>query len=393
MKILIINDFFYSSKKQKNYPFLEIFEYLWDKGYKIELFTIKMIKNEYNDWNFTNIVSFLKPQIYKYALKKPIKRVELILSIIKGYFFYLFKKLLKEKNNKIIVYAYSGLIPVFFTTILCKLFRINCIIGPNSIPSKNLIFKKYFTLQNLKYYIRDIIISHLPCSKIISFSKYHKLILSMKYKINPNKISIVGIGVNKKQFRYLKDLKLKSKLFNNENYTISYIGRPNIEKGFDIFIKACKDLIKRNLKFNIIIAGIIKQEIIDSLYKKFSKLNANIKIYKWIPRNKLIYLYNASDLYINPSFDETWSMTTVESLMCGTPCICSNHPVFKEHIIERFNGLLFKIKNKDDLVEKILEGYKIKWNKEKIHQYAIKKYNISYYANKLIQIHENILNL
>ena len=391
MNILIINDFLFSSKSNKYFPFLEIFDYIRIRDNKIKLIPLILFKENIEDINSLDIQSFIQKDIDSSTRKIQNKWKNFLLSLLKGYPFFLFKKLIENKRKNMIVHLVSGFLPIFCGSIICKILNLPCIVGPNAIPSKNLIFKPIFKLNNFNFFIRDLIISSLPYNKMICFSKYQQKILRRKFKIRHEKINLVGIGINRHFFYNLHEVNLKISLFNNELKTILYVGADKEEKGFNQFIRICKSLLENNIKINILIIGIKNDKSINKLKREFENWKGNIKIMKWISRLKLINYYNLADLYINPSIDETWSMTTIEALSCGTPCICSKIPIFKKHIIENYNGLLFNINDDQDLVSKIKKGLKINWDRKNISINTLKKYDWNIQAEKMIKIYNNYI--
>jgi glycosyltransferase involved in cell wall biosynthesis len=64
--------------------------------------------------------------------------------------------------------------------------------------------------------------------------------------------------------------------------------------------------------------------------------------------------YHLSDLYISPSHVDGSSVSLMEALACGLPCLVSDIPANKEWIVEDENGWLFRDGDADHLAEKIL---------------------------------------
>jgi len=64
--------------------------------------------------------------------------------------------------------------------------------------------------------------------------------------------------------------------------------------------------------------------------------------------------YHMADLYISPSHVDGSSVSLMEALACGIPCLVSDIPANKEWITEGENGWLFRDGNVDDLASKIL---------------------------------------
>jgi glycosyltransferase involved in cell wall biosynthesis len=75
-----------------------------------------------------------------------------------------------------------------------------------------------------------------------------------------------------------------------------------------------------------------------------------------ISQTDLLRWYHMADLYISPSHVDGSSVSLMEALACGLPCIVSDIPANKEWVIENENGWSFRDGDMDHLVEKILEA-------------------------------------
>ena len=70
--------------------------------------------------------------------------------------------------------------------------------------------------------------------------------------------------------------------------------------------------------------------------------------------------YHMADIYISPSHVDGSSVTLMEALASGLPCIVSDIPGNREWIEDGVNGWLFRDGDVDDLAEKILHAIKNK---------------------------------
>jgi L-malate glycosyltransferase len=64
--------------------------------------------------------------------------------------------------------------------------------------------------------------------------------------------------------------------------------------------------------------------------------------------------YHMANLYISPSHVDGSSVSLMEALACGLPCLVSDIPANKEWVFENKNGWLFRDGDADHLAEKIL---------------------------------------
>ena len=64
--------------------------------------------------------------------------------------------------------------------------------------------------------------------------------------------------------------------------------------------------------------------------------------------------YHMADLYVSPSHVDGSSVSLIEALACGIPCLVSDIPGNREWVFEGENGWLFRDGDADDLARKIL---------------------------------------
>jgi glycosyltransferase involved in cell wall biosynthesis len=105
--------------------------------------------------------------------------------------------------------------------------------------------------------------------------------------------------------------------------------------------------------------------------------------------------YHRADLYISPSHVDGSSVSLMEALACGLPCLVSDIPANKEWVSEGENGWLFEDGNADMLAEKILLAIKNRKSFAKIgnasRATAEERADWKKNAMKLMQTYETIL--
>jgi glycosyltransferase involved in cell wall biosynthesis len=74
-----------------------------------------------------------------------------------------------------------------------------------------------------------------------------------------------------------------------------------------------------------------------------------------IPQRDLPRYYHMADLYISPSHVDGSSVSLMEALACGLPCLVSDIPANKEWVRDGENGWLFPDGDDRALAEKILQ--------------------------------------
>ena len=107
--------------------------------------------------------------------------------------------------------------------------------------------------------------------------------------------------------------------------------------------------------------------------------------------------YHMADLYISPSHVDGSSVTLMEALACGLPCLVSDIPGNREWIEDGVNGWLFRDGDADDLAEKILNAIKNRKSFKKIGEAARKtaeqKADWKKNFGKLLEAYEKTLAL
>lgn len=145
------------------------------------------------------------------------------------------------------------------------------------------------------------------------------------------------------------DKKMIKKEFNfDEKTKIILFGAMNAitdpKKGFDKLLEATRYIKDKNIK--IIIFGSKKpNNFYEDKFIFFDKI---------AEENKLVKLYNISDVVVVPSLEENLSNVIMESLSCGTPVVAFNIGGNSDMIDHMMNGYLAKPFDTKDLYEGIM---------------------------------------
>jgi glycosyltransferase involved in cell wall biosynthesis len=105
--------------------------------------------------------------------------------------------------------------------------------------------------------------------------------------------------------------------------------------------------------------------------------------------------YRMADLYISPSHVDGTSVSLLEALASGLPCLVSDIPGNREWIEEEVNGWLFRDGDVEDLAEKILHVIKSRRSFRRIGQAArrVAEARADWQKNfgKLLEAYENVI--
>ena len=107
--------------------------------------------------------------------------------------------------------------------------------------------------------------------------------------------------------------------------------------------------------------------------------------------------YHWADLYISPSHIDGSSVSLLEALACGLPCLVSDIPANKEWVTEGKNGWLFEDDNVEELTTKILQAIEQRKSLFKLglesRAIAEKRADWKKNARKLLSTYDTILKL
>lgn len=282
----------------------------------------------------------------------------------------LLKQILLDK--KITVLSFQANL---YCIIICKIFNIKVIVRSNASPSgwsRNFIKKKIFkTLFNLA----DCIIVNS-----YDFKKEFKKNFNIKTKCIYNPLNKKEIIKNSKE-------KINFSFFINYKYLkIINVARFLDQKDHMTLLRAMK-LIKNKLKFRLLIIGEgkNKDKIINYIDK--NNLSNNIKVLDY-KKNPFKYMSH-SDIFILSSIYEGLPNVLLEAICLKKFVISSNCPTGPAEILNNGKGgLLFKVRDHNDLAKKIIFFSKNKLKLRKKINYAynkLERFNYYYNLNKYLK--------
>jgi glycosyltransferase involved in cell wall biosynthesis len=185
----------------------------------------------------------------------------------------------------------------------------------------------------------------------------------IKYgKVHPEKIEVIPNGVNVQLFNTHSNLDdIKQKYGLNEQILILYVGRIHKIKGIEYLIKSANKIINLD-EYNVLflLVGPIENTGIDKLVyddmvdliRSFNLQN-NVRFTGAIPIDDLQKLYAACDIFVLPSFAETFGLVITEAMASGKPVVTTKTDGALIQIKDKWNGFLVESADEVDLAEKI----------------------------------------
>ena len=116
------------------------------------------------------------------------------------------------------------------------------------------------------------------------------------------------------------------------------------KKGLDDVIKISEKLNPTD--YQVVMVGVTREQI-HTLPKTVLPIMRTTSI------DELIEIYSAADVFINPSYEETMGMVTVEALACGVPCFVYDKTAVPE-IVDAKSGKIFRAGDIESICEAII---------------------------------------
>ena len=211
-----------------------------------------------------------------------------------------------------------------------------------------------FNKDNQEREKQERIIS-LQSDSIIAWSLHEKKFIEQNFGVKSSKISVIPPGVDLDLFHPINIQEARRKIHMQEDVrTILYVGRIERLKGLDMLLKALSQIQHKDT-FLYVIGGTNNTEEVNRLKKICIDLNLNEKVHfiGSISRAQLKYYYNSADLYVLPSYYESFGLSVLEAAACGKPTIASKVGGLPSIIRDNETGFLLEQRSLGSLIKKI----------------------------------------
>lgn len=209
------------------------------------------------------------------------------------------------------------------------------------------------------------------------------------------KIAIIPNGIDLSEYNNLPPrgcFRKKFDIRNNEKIVL-YLGRIHRIKGIDILVKAFADIIKKLDDVKLVIVG-PDDGYLDKI--KFlietKNLKNNVLITGPLYGRDKLEAYIDAEVYVLPSRYETFPMTVLEAIACGTPIILTQSCGLADFVEDNV-GLICEPNPKalQDLMYKMLKSAKQKEEFRNNCKVNIKKFDIRSVVKRLEELYKEIV--
>lgn len=171
---------------------------------------------------------------------------------------------------------------------------------------------------------------------------------ALAYGMNPERTIVFPWGVD------LEHFKPNLKRSDLSTFTILCSRAWEIRYGVDVLARAFVKVAQQRDNVDLILLGGGSQGANIRKILQSGGVLERVTFGGQISQTNLPRWYHMADLYISPSHVDGSSVSLMEALACGLPCLVSDIPANKEWVMEGENGWLFRDGDSDNLAEKIL---------------------------------------
>ncbi len=232
------------------------------------------------------------------------------------------------------------------------------------------LFKEINKVKELEYEYADYILT------LSTFAKNTLIANGVK----ETKIKVLNLGYNPSIFYP------KSSYYQSEGLKLIYTGTFTKRKGIELLLQAIKEL---NLaKLDLVIIG----PLLDGadLFTKYAGL---FTYFDFLHHEELVMHLRQSDVYVFPSYLDSWAMTVVEAMACGLPVIVTESTGAKDAVREGESGFIIPTGDLDSLKEKILFFYNNKVKIKEMGECAVKSAKLYTWENYYSEVKKTITDI
>ncbi len=260
------------------------------------------------------------------------------------------------------------------------------------------ITKGYFDKPSKKIveYLTKFYCDNTANELIVPTKKIYDLFRE-KYNVEKN-IYIIPTGIEIDRF-YTENvnkedvLKVKKKnKIPDGCFNILFVGRIAQEKNIDLLLDAQQMINKKNKKINLIIVG-DGPDLPE--YKKRAKklgIDKNVFFCGKVPWEDVPKYYHLADVFATASTTETQGLTVIEAMAASVPPICIDDESFRNTVVDKLNGRIFK--DEGEYIEIINDLYENKKELSLLQKQArlnADQHSSKYYGERVADVYQHAI--
>ncbi len=266
---------------------------------------------------------------------------------------------------------------------------------------KPLVFIGALHPMNAYNYQRPMIYQAISqANAYIALSSYERDYLIQEWGIRPQKITVIGAGVDAEQYIQADAAKFRQEHGLEDQPLVAFIGQQGPNKGVDTLILAMKQVWRSIPEARLLIAGSkthFTQQLQLLVTSELSPVEQSRIIYKHnFAEAEKPLLFAACDLFAYPSRYESFGIAFVEAWAAGKPVIGCRTGAVPAVIDENKDGLLVPVDDPQALAQALLRLLKDPQLRRQMGQAGQEKvlchYTWDIVTARWRQVYEQVLN-
>lgn len=343
-------------------------------------------------YRFRYFISRWEKLCYNGGMMSNIKKNKALFFLVPFFIFFqilAIKKIVKKEKIDLIHAHWllpQGLAAVLYKKIFNKNIKIICTTHGSDIFSLN---NKYLN------FLKGYLLKKIDIITAVSNTLKEKII---DLKINPLKIYVIYNAIdpnffNSGSYNKIRELKKKYAIF---SFCLLFIGRLIKNKGIKYLIEAMPMVLVKFPETKLLIVGDGEESYFLKKIVKKLNLQNNISFLGKINHNRLSPFYIMSDILINPSLSEGFSLVLIEALVCGTAVIATNVGGISDIIKNNQTGLLIPPADTEAIAKTIIDLLSNKYKRYLLakngRNFVLQNFNWKKITKDYIFIYNKLLN-
>jgi len=156
-----------------------------------------------------------------------------------------------------------------------------------------------------------------------------------------------------------KEIDVKNMLRDVKRPVFMYVGLLIQRKGIEFLIESLASLKEMGYDdFTLVIAGDGSQrEKLEAIVKDMG-IESRVRWLGWVDYGSLGYYFDSSDIFVFPTYEDTWGLVVLEAMAFGKPVICSQLAGAVEMVKDGENGFTFNpARDKPEALSELLRKF------------------------------------
>ncbi|MDD4980496.1 MAG: glycosyltransferase family 4 protein [Candidatus Omnitrophica bacterium] len=165
------------------------------------------------------------------------------------------------------------------------------------------------------------------CPSTYEYDNFIRYFPSFIDKVVVIENTVETFGIDKKRMEEIRD---RHKIKKNDIVSL-YVGRLERIKGAHILLKEAPMILRKHRHLKLFFVGrSLEKDLYERLLRLCGRFPGQFFYKKYLDKSELFQYYYLSDIYINSSLSESFSLSTHESALCNNALLLNRLPVLEK---------------------------------------------------------------